>query len=173
MIALNVQHNLDITKEVILMDNTNTTAQLPEIPAEIRSYLEGILADANMQALDDDLKEEMIKELYVRLDNYITSVLVDNLPEEHMDEFVKLNDSLKDKAEIEAFLKEKIPNVEKVFTDAFIAFRDLYLGGVGAYRNAPSKVDGDTAAATPPAPLTPAPVAENTEKGAEDTTQVN
>lgn len=109
-----------------------------QIPAEIRAYLEGLLADANM-TIDDSVREEMIKELYARLDNFITTAIVDNLPPEHLDNFIKMSEDKKPQAEIEAFLKEKMPNYQEVFTRAFAQFRDLYLGNVAVSRNAPAK----------------------------------
>ncbi len=107
-----------------------------QIPAEIRGYLEGLLADANM-TLDPSMREEMIKELYARLDTFITTTVIDTLPPEHLDSFIKLNEDKKPQPEIEAFLKEKMPNYQEVFTKAFAEFRDLYLGNVAVSRNAP------------------------------------
>lgn len=120
------------------LDTQNNTQKL-EIPAEIRSFLEGLLADANMTTLDDDMKEEMVKELFARLDNYITSTIIDNLPSENLEEFIKLNEEKKSMEEIESYLKDKMPNAQEVFTKAFMEFRDLYLGGVTVARNAPSQ----------------------------------
>lgn len=109
-----------------------------EIPQEIRSFLESILADANM-TLDDVTKEEMIKELYARLDSYLTTVIVDNMPAEHLEAFMKLNEEKKPREEIDKFLKEKMPNAEEVFTNAFADFRQLYLNNVTVARNTPSQ----------------------------------
>lgn len=108
-----------------------------QIPAEIRSYLEGLLIDAKM-VLDDSTREEMIKELYARLDNFITTTVIDNLPPEHLETFIKMNEEKKSQPEIEVFLKEKMPNYQEVFTKAFAEFRDLYLGNIEVARNAPS-----------------------------------
>lgn len=109
-----------------------------EIPKEIRSFLESILMDANM-TLDDVTKEEMIKELYGRLDSYLTTVIVDSLPAEHLEAFMKLNEEKKPKEEIDGFLREKMPNSQEVFTNAFADFRQLYLTNVSVARNAPSQ----------------------------------
>lgn len=106
-----------------------------EIPAEIRVFLESMLKDANMMTLDDDTREEMIKELFVRLDQYINSVIVDKLPPEYLDEFIKLNEEKKSKAEIEQYLKDKLPNNAEIFAKAFADFRQQYLGGVTLSRN--------------------------------------
>lgn len=96
-----------------------------------------MLTDAGMTSLDTGMHEEMIKELYARLDNYLTSTIVDNLPPEHLETFIKMNEEKKSKPEIEQFLKEKMPNSQEVFAKAFIDFREEYLGNVTVHRNAP------------------------------------
>lgn len=107
------------------------------IPVEVKNYLESLLQDAGMTTLDADMKEEMIKELYVRLDNYLTSTIVNNLPPENMEEFIKMNEEKKSQAEIELYLKDKVPNSRDIFAQAFMEFRDLYLGNVTVARNTP------------------------------------
>lgn len=110
-----------------------------QIPAEIRSYLEGLLAEANISSLDDKVREETIKELYVQLDNFMTTAIIDNMPPEHLDDFIKLNEDKKSQAEVEMFLKDKMPNAQEVFTNAFKNFRNLYLGNIAVARNKPAQ----------------------------------
>ncbi len=137
--------------EVILMDNTEKKL---EIPAEVREFLEGILLDAKMTYADEAMHEELINELFARLDNYMTSVLVDCLPAEKLDEFIKMNGENKSREEVEEYIKNNVPNAQDVLTKAFMNFRDMYLSGVTVARNAPestasadssgeSKEDGD------------------------------
>ena len=109
-----------------------------EIPSEVKTFLEGILTDSGMLMTDDAMKEEMIKELYARLDHFITTAIIDNLPPEHLETFIKLNEEKKPKAEIEQFLKDKMPNAQDVMARAFAQFRDLYLKNVAVARNAPT-----------------------------------
>lgn len=110
-----------------------------QIPPEVRNFLEGILTDAGMTTLDDQMREEMIKELYARLDNYITSAIVSKLPPEHTEAFIRLNEEKKSQEEIQQFLQDKLPNAHETFALAFSEFRDLYLGNVTVARNAPSE----------------------------------
>lgn len=114
------------------MDNPQSN-----IPSEIRNYLEGLLEDANMTTLDDNMREEMIKELYARLDVFITTAIVENMPPEHMETFIKMNEEKKSKEEVEEFLKEKMPNAQEVFAKAFVDFRSHYLGSTTVAKNAP------------------------------------
>lgn len=117
------------------MDNTQN--QTLQIPQEIRGFLESLLKDAGMTTLDDTMREEMIKELYARLDHFLTSKIIEVMPPEHLDEFIKINEEKKSREEIETYLKDKIPNAQEVFTRTFAEFRDLYLGNVAVARNAP------------------------------------
>jgi len=118
-------------------NTSSSTVNSLNISPEIKVYLEGLLEDAGIQTVDELMKEEMIKELYARLDNFLTTTIIDNMPPDHLDTFIKMNEEKKSKEEIEMFLKEKMTNYKEVFSKAFADFRDLYLGGVTASRNAP------------------------------------
>ncbi|HVZ67772.1 MAG TPA: hypothetical protein VG917_05965 [Patescibacteria group bacterium] len=122
------------------MDNNNQPQDQNKlmIPPEVKTFLEGILTDANMVTTDDAMRDEMIGELFVRLDSYMTTVIIDNMPAENIDEFIKLNEEKKPREEIEAYLKEKMPNAQEVLTKAFMDFRDMYLSNVTVARNAPA-----------------------------------
>lgn len=126
------------------MDTNNTKTDIPhsplsaEIPPEARSFLEGILDDAKTLTLDDSMREEMIKELFARLDSFLTSRIVENMPPEAMDEFMKLVEEKKSQSEVEHFVEDRMPNAGEVFAQAFSDFRDMYL-----YNNAVGrKIEG-------------------------------
>ena len=110
-----------------------------QIDPQVRTYIEGLLQDAGMTSVDDAMREEMIKELYVRLDTYLASVIAENLPPQHFDEFIKMNEEKKSKQEVETFLKDKVPSIDQVFAKAFADFRAMYLGNVAVARNAPAE----------------------------------
>ena len=97
------------------------------IPQEIRTYLENLMQEAGVANLDQQTKENMIQELFFQLDNYLASVMVDNLQEQDLDAFIKMNQEKRPKEEIEQFIKEKIPNVQSVLTNAFLDFKKMYL----------------------------------------------
>lgn len=111
------------------------------IPPEIRGFLEGILADANMTSLDEQMHEEMIEQLFVRLDNFIISRIVEALPADKLDEFIGMQEKGAQKPEVEAYIKQHIPDAQQVFTDAFTEFRQIYLRNVSVARNAPGESD--------------------------------
>jgi ABC-type Fe3+/spermidine/putrescine transport system ATPase subunit len=61
----------------------------------MRTYITNLLNDAGISNLDEELREEMIKEVYERLDQYITSVIVEHMQPEHVDEFIRMNEEKK------------------------------------------------------------------------------
>ena len=109
------------------------------MPPEIHTFLDNILTDANMTNLDEVTREEMIKELYGRLDQFIASTIVGKLKPEDTEAFIKMNEEKKSQAEVQQFLTEKIPDAQQVMTQAFMDFREMYLGNVSVARNAPAE----------------------------------
>lgn len=116
------------------MDSQNMpTDQNLDIPADVRGFLENLILDAGLTPLDETAREQMIQELYIRLDNFLTSEIIKSLPPEQLEEFVQLNEREASQEEINQFMTEKIPNAQDLFGAALVNFRDLYLGesGVG------------------------------------------
>lgn len=109
--------------------------QNTQIPEDIRGFLESILQDAGMLTLDDDVREGMIQELFFQLDNYLASVIVKNLEPADLEAFIKMNEEQKSKEEIEAFVNEKIPNAQEVFSTALLDFKQMYLENVESARD--------------------------------------
>lgn len=114
------------------------TAQSIQIPDEIKTFLELILQEANMTTLDDSMKQEMLSQMFERLDQHLSAVILESLPEDKVEEFIKMNEQQKPQAEIQAYLQQHIPNVQEIMANAFTEFRDMYLGSVDASRNAPN-----------------------------------
>lgn len=121
------------------MNDTNDpqqkSSQFSNIPAEIKSFLEALLADAGITTIDDETRDEMVKELYVRLDHYLTNTIIENMPRENIEEFIKMNETKKSMEEMQKFLMDKMPNAQGVFVKAFDDFRNMYLANVNASRD--------------------------------------
>lgn len=122
------------------MDNqtqSQSTQATTVIPEEVKVYLEGLLADASVTPIDEQMKEDMLVDLYQRLDNFLTAIILENLPPQHLEDFIKMNKSGKSREETEKFITSALPNADEVFANAFLEFRDLYLGNTLAVANAP------------------------------------
>lgn len=115
-------------------DESNKNLQIPD---DVRGFLEGMLQDAGMTALDEGMREEMVKELFIRLDDFMLTTIVDNLPSDKLDAFTKMSEEGKSREELEKYLQENIPDIQKKFGDAMLEFRNLYLGNVAVARSAP------------------------------------
>lgn len=84
------------------------------------------------------MQETMLQEMYVRFDNYLTSIILENIPPAELENFIQLNEGGGSKEEIEQFMKQHIPESEKVFADAFRSFKELYLGNVAVNQDVPA-----------------------------------
>jgi len=117
--------------------NASQTKQL-DITPPIRSYLEGLLKDSGMELVDELMHEQMISELFVRLDQYLTAVIIEHMPSDHLEAFVQLHEDHKPQSEIEHYITTHLPDAKEVLTTAFIDFREEYLGSTTLARNLPT-----------------------------------
>lgn len=125
------------------MDNQNTTQQVikdESIPMELRGFLETIINDTGLTFTDAQAREEMVKQLYARLDNFISASIIKNLPSEHLEQFMKMTEEGKTQDEIQQYLAEKMPEASNVFAKTFVEFRELILGKVDESRNGQEQV---------------------------------
>ncbi|MBA3723659.1 MAG: hypothetical protein H0W89_02060 [Candidatus Levybacteria bacterium] len=106
-----------------------------QIPEDIRQFLDGMLQEAGMLTLDDQMREGMIQELFYQLDNYLASVIVKSLEPEDLETFIKMNEEKKSKVEIEQFIAQKVPNAQEIFSGAIMEFKRLYLDNVATKRD--------------------------------------
>ena len=140
-------------------DNQTQDQQLKKdivISDDVRAYIGSILMDAGLAQDDPDLHEEMVREVFVRLDNYLSTVILNHLPKDKIEPYVKMMEEGKPKTEIEQYMKDNIANVDETFKNAFIDFRSLFLGKIAVARNVPPRTE------TVDDQLPPAPVAPNT-----------
>ena len=121
------------------MDN-NLQNQSNQIPPEMRTYILSLLADAGITDIDEGLREDMVNEIFVRLDKYIISVIIDNMDTADVETFIQMNEDKKSQEEVQKFILEKIPNAQEVMTKAFVDFRQLYLGKVTVASNIPEEL---------------------------------
>ncbi len=118
------------------MDNTASATRygINELPADIRNFLDEVLRDANITSLDQKTHDDMIVELYLRLDDYMLGTITEKLPEENMEEFTKMAEAGKSREELQQYLQTYIPNATELFANAMIDFRNLYLSNVDKAR---------------------------------------
>lgn len=115
------------------MDDQTTSQNSPlaQIPPEVIKFLENLLTEANIEPIDEAMREQLLLELYSRLDNFLTTTIMENMPPEKLDEFIKMNEEKRSREDLDKYMRENIPDGEMVFAKAFVDFRDIYLGNAG------------------------------------------
>jgi len=106
----------------------------PPYDENVELYLKEILRDADLLSSSKALNEEIMQELFVRLDNYLSVVILNHLPSNKIEEYIRMIEEGQPKHEIERFLTTNIPNTTDVFKNAFIDFRNLFLSKIALAR---------------------------------------
>ena len=109
------------------MADTNKQKKPMVIPDELREFFEDLLDEAGF-VLRDSVREQIMQELFVELDIYLRTEIVEQLPEDKLEEFAQLaKDHPDDPMKVAEYLQKHIPNAEEVFANSLEAFRELYL----------------------------------------------
>ena len=96
-------------KEVIFLPDSIT-----QIPADVRTFLEGLLEDAGL-TLTDELRENMILDLFSRLEKKMIADAIERMQPNDVDEFTKLLEANTPREQLEKYLVEHLPNAQQVF----------------------------------------------------------
>ena len=75
--------------------------------------------------LDEDALKEFKNDLLRNIINRINIAIVDNLPEEKLDEYEEV--LAKSKEDQSEFLKKNLPELDKIIAKEFEEFRSLYI----------------------------------------------
>lgn len=105
------------------MDN-----QQNQIPADIRAYLENLLEDANIN-LTPELKENMLFDLYLRLEKKLIADAIENMEPADVEEFTQLIQSQNNKEIIDQFIKSHLPNAQEIFVQSLVDFKTDFIVG--------------------------------------------
>lgn len=97
-------------------------------PKEIEYYLESLIEDAGLGDLDTDMKAETKQQIFERLDVFLASTIAEHIPDEHIDEFMELNKNVENAQQAQEFMLKYLPDSQKILQQAFIDFRNIYLG---------------------------------------------
>lgn len=105
------------------MDN-----QQNQIPVDIRAYLENLLEDANIN-ITPELKENMLYDLYLRLERKLIADAIENMEPADVEEFTKLIQSQNNREIIDQFIKSKLPNAQEIFIQSLVDFKTDFIVG--------------------------------------------
>jgi hypothetical protein len=109
--------------EVMNDQNNPQSNDQDQIPPETYAFLESLLSEVHMEYVDPQQKEEMLMQLYARLDYFLTAKIIDAIPDADLEAFTQMNEQGKSREEVEAFIMEKVPQAQELFKNAFLEFR--------------------------------------------------
>lgn len=107
--------------------NSNPTT--PPASPSLEEFVTSLIQEKNFpQDLNQEVKDQIKKDLMTRLNDFLNAKLIASLPEKDIPEFEKILDEKPDLEKIQKFFSEKIPNFSSFLTQIFLEFRKTYLG---------------------------------------------
>lgn len=100
-----------------------------QIPQEYELYLDRLIEEAHGHDLPMELKTEMKRDLYGRLENHLLTSFIQALPNEKSQEFDQLMSTGPATDEVQTFFQNNIENTQELSAQALLEFRDIYVGG--------------------------------------------
>ena len=99
------------------------------ISPEIVEFLDSCLWDKGMRDLPNDLRVEMIQNLAARLQPWLLHAAAEKLSDKDANDLDAFLDETQDPIKVQGFLRERIPNLDQIFGDAMIQFKQTYVQG--------------------------------------------
>lgn len=97
------------------------------VPTDAREFLTGLLEEAGMDIVPPQVREKLFVELAQRLDAKLTLAALVAMPNKKVPSFEKLLSAKAPVFEVTQFLDENVPNIEHVYAQAIVEFRNSYL----------------------------------------------
>jgi hypothetical protein len=99
---------------------------------EIRKFLQELLRDAGQTGLGSELENQMIEDLYSRLEDRLIVTALSCLDPDQRAQLEELSNQKSGdlSAETDAFFRKNIPDYDQVFARALVDFRNLYISAV-------------------------------------------
>lgn len=94
----------------------------------VEDFLQTLLAEAGMDTVSAEVKEQMLTDLRARLQDRLFGTIVMNLTDGKLTEFRELVDGGGSPEDLEKFVDQNVPNAAEVFAQAMMKFRSDYLG---------------------------------------------
>jgi hypothetical protein len=98
-----------------------------QISAEVMIILDEVLREWGQQMDDEGMREEMLEELYERLDVAMFAEILTHLSGKYLAAFVRMNEEKRSREEIDIFLQENMPDADQVIAGACAKFREFYV----------------------------------------------
>ncbi len=95
----------------------------------VEAFVDQIIRDRNFQSEDEEFKKQVKADLMDRAQRRLNAALIENMPPAQMGDFEALLARSAPDAEVMAFCKQHIPDLEAVMATALLDLRTTYLAG--------------------------------------------
>lgn len=94
----------------------------------IERFVEQLIKDKNFPDISPEVREELKKDLLIRVDDFIAAKVISTLSDENVDKFEEMLKTGKSEGEIQAFVAEYVPDFTNFLTQTLLEFRNVYMG---------------------------------------------
>jgi DNA-directed RNA polymerase subunit F len=102
--------------------------KFPGIAEEkLKGFALYLVKQKKFEGLDQATFDMLVDDVYDRLEERVNAVILVNIPPEKVEELDNLL-ALGNKEELSDFTSKNVPDLEKVITEALVAFEKTYLG---------------------------------------------
>ena len=108
----------------------DTLQNLQTTNPPLYTFLDSCLYDKGIRDIPESLKNEMIADLADRLQQWLMQSVFMHLPEEAAPDMEKLMDEGASQEQIMQFLQTRVPNINGIFEQEMLKFKEAYLGKV-------------------------------------------
>ena len=98
-----------------------------EIPEEIIKFIKNLLYAADEFGYGEEVPDGLLNELYVKLDERISTYLLAKMPADKIDEYRTIKDKGGSTEMLDVFLMRNIPDYKETMKSAYKDFYDNYL----------------------------------------------
>lgn len=95
---------------------------------QLKTFVRGVIAEKNLVGVEQEVIDQLVEDLSVRLEDQINAALLQQLSDENMAEFEQILDQ-NDVDKINEYFYNKNINVTEVTTQVMSRFRAAYLAG--------------------------------------------
>lgn len=124
----------------------------------LEQFIEGLIDERKYPDLLPEAKEEMKKDLLIRLDDFIAARIIAALSDTDVLAYEKLLQEKKPEEEVQQFVSSKIPDFVNFLSAAMLEFRAVYLGIIPTNPQQQQIPEEKESLTPPPPPPPPAPV---------------
>jgi hypothetical protein len=94
---------------------------------DVKNFLLSLLEEGGMGEVPEEVKDQMVQDLYVRLDDRLKVSILEAMTDEQRVELQKLIDEDKSDEDVQQYIIDNVKNLNDIYTKVFEEFKDLYL----------------------------------------------